>query len=349
MTDLPEFLSTIPACAGMTGLELAALGAFLEPLRLAEGATLFREGESADAMYFVRSGRMGTWVGAGDGTRREVYEFGPGSHLGEMAIIEGSRRSATAYAKTDSLLLVLEALDFHRLVWDHPALAVKLLGNMARNMASWLDEAAGYLGDLARWGENARRRAVLDETTGLFNRRFLEESIRAREGRGIDERRPCCLVAFDLDRFHEVNRGFGNRAGDAVIAEVGALLQSRCAERGPEGAVAARLAGDEFSVLLPESGREEARVFAEELRAAIEALFVEFREGPTTPGRRLRITASFGCAEAPGDAPDGAGLVARADEALGRAKTLGRNRVECAEEGCLPLAEDPAAEESAAG
>jgi len=335
LSDIASFLSTVPACAGMSGLELNTLAAFLEPLRLAPSEILFREGEGGSAMYFVRTGSMGAWVMEDEMTRREVYEFLPGSHLGEMAIAEGSVRSATAYAKTEVSLLALDALDFHRLVWEHPGLAVKLLGNMARNLAAWLDEAADYLGDLARWGENARRKAVVDESTGLFNRRFLEEAIRAREGRGIDARRPCALVAFDLDRFHDVNENLGNPAGDAVIAQIGALVQSMASTAGFEGIVPARLSGDEFSILLPDATKEEATAFAEGLRLAIEELFIEFRAGPGAVTKRLSITASFGIAEAPRDAYDGQSLVACADGALAQAKAEGRNCVRCAEDDAI--------------
>jgi len=327
MTDIAAFLETVPACSGMSGLELAALAAFLEPRRLSEDETLFREGEVGTAMYFVRSGTMGTWVREGESGRREVYEFCAGNHFGEMAIAEGSVRSATAYAKTETIVLGLDAIDFHRLVWEHPGLAVKFLGNMARDMAAWLDEAAGYLGDIARWGENARRKAIVDETTGLFNRRFLEESIRVREGRGIDAARPCSLIAFDLDNFHEVNNHFGNPAGDAVIAGVGALVQSLVSSSGMEGLVPSRLSGDEFSIFLPDGCKGRAIDFAEILRAAIEGLFLEFRERPGAAARRLSITASFGCAESPSDARGGPALVASADEALARAKADGRNCV----------------------
>ena len=96
MSDSVSFLSTMPACAGMSGLELNVFAAFLEPLLLAEGETLFHEGEGGTAMYFVRTGTMAAWVREDDSTRREVYEFLCGSHFGEMAIAEGSVRSATA-------------------------------------------------------------------------------------------------------------------------------------------------------------------------------------------------------------------------------------------------------------
>jgi diguanylate cyclase (GGDEF)-like protein len=328
MNELTDFLSRIPACRGMSGLEVSALSAFLEQRNLSADEILFHEGEPGAEMYILRSGVMATYVTEADSSRREVYEFAPGQLFGEMAIAENSVRSATAYAKTDACLLVLEALDFHRLVWEHPGLAVKLLANMAANLASWLDEAASYLGDLARWGESARRKAVLDETTGLFNRRFLGETLRSRFSRRVDLERCCALLSLDLDHFHRVNESYGPRAGDAVIAQVGARLSGLVAESWGEGTVAARLSGDEFSIFMPDASAGECARFAGELREAIEQLHLEFR----LPGRaepdRLSITVSIGYATAPHDAIDAASLVEAADRALMAAKEGGRNRVE---------------------
>ena len=299
MNDEASFLASVKACEGMTGLELHAFAAFLEPRQLAKDEVLFSEGEAGSEMYILRSGRIGTYVVEPDGSKREVYEFAAGHLFGEMAIAEGSVRSATAWAKEDSLLLALGAVDFYRLVWEHPGLGVKLLGNMARHLASWLDEAAGYLGDLARWGEDARRRALVDEATGLFNRSFLEESMRARIGRGIDGKRPCSLVALDIDRFRAINEAHGPKAGDAVIAQTGACIGRVVDDARIEGAVVARLAGDEFSIFIPDGGLPEAKALGERIRVALEELFMEFRTGGSAEPCRVSVTTSVGCASAP--------------------------------------------------
>lgn len=330
MTDLQSFLGGVRACEGMSGLELAAFGAFLEQRKLPKGEILFNEGDAGSAMFILRTGLVGSYVIDQDGSRREVYDFVQGQLFGEMAIAEGSVRSATAWAKEDSTLFVLDAIDFYRLVWEHPGLAVKLLGNMARHLALWLDEAAGYLGDLARWGEEARRRAILDETTGLFNRRFLEEALVSRIGRKSGgEVRPCSLVALDLDRFRDINATHGTRAGDAVIAQTGALIAHLVAECGDERIVAARLAGDEFSVFLPDADKEGARLLAERIRAGLEELFIEFRAGSGAEPSRVRVTASLGYAAIPEDATSAESLIEAADRALFLAKQNGRNRVIC--------------------
>ncbi|MGO8692072.1 MAG: GGDEF domain-containing protein [Rectinemataceae bacterium] len=323
MSHVTDFLESHPLFSGMSGLELNAVSAFLEARRIPSGQIVFREGETGQELFIVRSGKVGSYVTQSDGTRREIYEHVPGSLFGEMAIIESEPRSATCYAKDDVELFVLEAIDFYRLVWEHPVIGVKLLSSMARVMVSWLDEASGFLGGLVRWGETARRRAIADDLSGLFNRRFLEETIRLRFSRGSSSSRRCALIMLDIDRFRGINAVYGPQAGDAVISSAatafGALLG--------EGEIAARLSGDEFAFFLPAAGKERALELAERIRSEAEGLWLEFRTSRDHPPERVAITVSLGVAWSPETASSPDELIGAADRALFRAKEEGRNRV----------------------
>jgi diguanylate cyclase (GGDEF)-like protein len=327
---VPDFIAGLPLFKDMSGLEVNAVAAFLEPRRFISGDTVFREGESGKELFIVRSGRIGSYVTQSDLTRREVYEFAPGVLFGEMAIIEDEPRSATCYAKEDSELLVLDGIDFYRLVWEHPAIGVKLLSSMARVMTAWLDEASGFLGGLVRWGEAARRRAVTDELTGLFNRRFLEETMATRFAAGSGSARRSALLMLDIDRFRDINAAFGAAGGDAAIAQAAAAF----APLFREGEVGARLSGDEFSVFLPGAGMDRALELAEQMRAAAEALRLELpsRQGGAPTLATLTVSIGAAASSAEGEGPDRAAdpqaLVAAADKALFRAKEGGRNRIE---------------------
>lgn len=322
MTATGNFLSGVPLFSGMSHLELCAIEAFLERRRLEKGQILFHEGESGSELFIVREGLMGSYVTQNDGTRREVYDFRPGCQFGEMAIVETAPRSATCYAKEATDLFVLEAIDFYRLVWEHPVIGVKILSSMIGTMTSWLDEASGFLADTVRLGETARRRSITDDLSGLFNRRFLEETVRFRFSRGSAEARRSSLVMIDIDRFRDINAEFGSQAGDSVIGAVGAAFGKIVADP----CIAARLSGDEFAVFLPGSRIGEAAKVAEGLRAAAEGLVMEFSPGPAAAPERVRVTASLGVAE--GDR-DFEALSAAADRALYRSKEAGRNRVTC--------------------
>ena len=325
---VPDFIAGLPLFKCMSGLEVNAVAAFLEPRRFISGDTVFREGESGKELFIVRSGLIGSYVAQTDGTRREVYEFAPGVLFGEMAIIEDEPRSATCYAKEDSELLVLDGIDFYRLVWEHPAIGVKLLASMARVMTEWLDEASGFLGGLVRWGEAARRRAVTDELTGLFNRRFLEETMATRFAAGSGSARRSALLMLDIDRFRDINARFGAKGGDAAIAVTAAAF----APLFREGEVGARLSGDEFSVFLPGAGMERALELGEQMRAAAEALRIELPSpsdgAPTLASLTVSVGAAASSTEGSDRVADPGALVAAADKALFRAKESGRNRIE---------------------
>jgi len=150
------------------------------------------------------------------------------------------------------------------------------------------------------------RAARHDPLTGLPNRRAWNERVEQELARSHRSGAPLCLALLDLDGFKRVNDGLGHQAGDELLTA--AALQWRPALR--ESDVLARIGGDEFGVLLPETDLEGAHRALERMRAA-------------TPNGR---TTSAGVAEA-GAGDDAAGLARRADEALYAAKRGGRDRV----------------------
>jgi diguanylate cyclase (GGDEF)-like protein len=322
--SIPDFIASLSLFRGMSALEIDAVSPFLGPRRYSKGSVVFREGESGKELFLVRHGRVGSYVTQPDGTRREVYEFTPGVLFGEMAIIEEEPRSATCYAMEDTELLVLDGIDFYRLVWEEPVIGVKLLSSMARVMTAWLDEASGFLGGLVRWGEAARRRAVTDELSGLFNRRFLEETMGTRFARGAGSSRRCALLMLDIDRFRDINAAYGAQGGDVAIA----AAANAFAPVILEGEVGSRLSGDEFAVFLPNGGIDRALELGEAMRKAAESLRLEYRSSPDAPPSYAAITVSIGAAASPEHASTPEELVAAADKALYKAKEGGRNRVE---------------------
>jgi diguanylate cyclase (GGDEF)-like protein len=164
--------------------------------------------------------------------------------------------------------------------------------------------------------------ATTDELTGLHNRRFAEQRLKEELVRSQRHDRRCACIMLDIDLFKQTNDSFGHAAGDAVLRGLAQAARSALRESDLIG----RWGGEEFLAVLPETDLAGARVMAERLRQAVEAMRVDFE------GRQLSATVSLGVADAlPGhdpDARDAERLVARADEALYRAKGAGRNRIE---------------------
>jgi diguanylate cyclase (GGDEF)-like protein len=161
--------------------------------------------------------------------------------------------------------------------------------------------------------------ATVDPLTRLSNRGSVLRFLDKHADLARRYRRPLSIILCDLDHFKEVNDQYGHPAGDLVLRSFGTVVCGRLRASDHVG----RIGGEEFLVVLPETGGGEAMTVAEGLRAALAA-----EPMPIPAARDLRITCCFGVVEhSPADA-DGAAMLERADLALYRAKALGRNRVE---------------------
>ena len=171
--------------------------------------------------------------------------------------------------------------------------------------------------------ETLREQSARDELTGLFNRRYMEESLDRELRRAGREGYSLGLLMMDLDHFKELNDNFGHAAGDVMLRSVGDFLGSSV--RGED--VACRFGGEEFVVILPRASLENTRRRAEALREGMKSL------QPEPSASRPSVTISIGVACSPDHAETREQLVHAADVALYRAKAGGRDRVVVASDG----------------
>jgi diguanylate cyclase (GGDEF)-like protein len=162
-----------------------------------------------------------------------------------------------------------------------------------------------------------RENSVRDSLTGCVNRAHGYEILDTEMRRARRSKLPLSLILFDLDNFKEINDRYGHLCGDAVLAAVGAKMQSEL--RGHD--VKCRYGGDEFMVILPETPVEGARQVSENLRQRLEAHRVTWND------ELIEVTASFGVAAVDVDL-DPKKAIERADAAMYRAKEAGRNDVQ---------------------
>ncbi|CAH0124707.1 diguanylate cyclase [Pseudomonas mediterranea] len=156
-----------------------------------------------------------------------------------------------------------------------------------------------------------------DRLTGLYNRGHWEESLKAAYARHQRYGNNSSLVMFDIDHFKRVNDTYGHQAGDKVIEQVARLVR----EHVRDSDVAGRYGGEEFGVVLSDTDKAGARMFAERLRKAVEEMDVPYGDVV------IRFTISLGVADLSQPSNSHADLIAWADEALYTSKKTGRNRV----------------------
>jgi diguanylate cyclase (GGDEF)-like protein/PAS domain S-box-containing protein len=165
--------------------------------------------------------------------------------------------------------------------------------------------------------ERLREQSLRDALTGLYNRRYLEESLGRELILAKRNGHPISLIIGDLDHFKAINDQYGHLGGDEVLRTFGALLKRHA--RGSD--IYCRYGGEEFLLVLPEMTKENAVKRAELLRSMMAATPVSFGASA------IAVTATFGVATFPQDGLSGDEVIAAADRALYAAKAAGRNRV----------------------
>jgi diguanylate cyclase (GGDEF)-like protein len=163
-----------------------------------------------------------------------------------------------------------------------------------------------------------RAQSIRDALTGLYNRRFMEETLEKELKRGARNTRTVCVILLDVDHFKRYNDTYGHEAGDAVLRELGIFLKAQI--RGDD--IACRYGGEEFILIMPEASLDVAIQRAEKLRQGVKRLQI------TSQGQSLGvISISLGVASFPTHGALSDVLLRSADSALYEAKENGRDRV----------------------
>ena len=311
------FLRSVAIFSTLEPSELETVAQVLSVRSCSEGAAVFNQGDSGEELYVVHEGRVAVRVRTSEGTDIDVAELGVGDFFGEMAIFENAPRSATCVSVDGGTLYELSKRDFFSLMESHPSTALKIMYRMVAITNERLHRTGSFLSELVQWGEGARRRAVTDDLTGLYNRRYLDGALEqqfqdARVKNGVFS-----LIMMDLDRFHAINDAHGQQFGDEVIKHVAPAVS----ENVRDSDIPARYGGDEFTIILPATTAAVALEVAEGIRRSVEAL-----EIPAPDGTTLRVTTSQGVAEFPHQGTTVEEIKSASDQALYQAKEAGRNR-----------------------
>lgn len=318
-TDPPPSVLTAEELASqqiLAGVDPRTVSAVLQhcPVRhLREGEWLLTKGQPNRRMYFVLAGKLGIFLD--EPTEPAIIHVEPGQTVGEMSVLDSSPASAHVIAIDPSRLLEVDDRTFWNLVSASHRFSINLLQLLARRMR----HSNANLRQVRLRGVELQRDAHVDPLTNLNNRRWWDEKFARLVERAQRSKQSLSLLVLDIDHFKRFNDQYGHIAGDRVLQHVGQALAGNLRSMD----IAARYGGEEFVIALPITDHVGARVAAERLRTSVRAAVIETDDGEQLP----QVTISVGVAILQGT-ETALDFFGRADAALYRAKTTGRDRVE---------------------
>lgn len=237
----------------------------------------------------------------------------PGHCAGEMSIFDNVKPSATVTAKERSHVLVIPPDVALSMVNASHALCLNFLQLLSRRIRNNNQTVCREESQIRLIEESSK----IDALTGLHNRRWLEDTYQREIKRSNAGNYPLSTIMLDIDHFKNVNDTYGHLAGDQVLVAVAQTINESLRPTD----MPVRYGGEEFTVFLPSTSLENARIVAERLRKNMERTKIALPSGKV-----LNVTISIGVAERiPSDTVSG--IIERADKALYHAKENGRNRV----------------------
>ncbi len=316
--DIKAVLRSIDILSVLGEDEIEQLYSLMKHVHLEKSSVLFRQGDSGNEMFIIINGAVSVSVNTADGGTVQVAVLEEGQFLGEMSIFDSAPRSATCVVVRDAEFLSFSKDNFFDLISNYPETAIKILYRMLNTTIERLNNTGSFLSDMVKWGEKARKRAVTDEFTGLYNRRFLDDSVKDIFEKAVLSSDPVSLVMVDLDNFGKLNKEYGESVGDSIILAAADIFKSVFREND----ILARYGGDEFTFILPDTVPEDALRLCEDLSSRLHRIDT-LRE---MNGSVRKVTASIGIASYPDHADSAEKVMEKADKAVYAAKEWGRDK-----------------------
>ncbi len=284
------------------------------------GETIIDRDENKKELFIVLQGKVIRSQSVSGSIERNQGEFQRGDFFGGISLFGNKPALGRYFALEKSILLSIKEKNINSLIEHNSEIAVKLISHLLSLTIQQLRKSSRFFADVVQWGENASRRVITDEMTGIYNRAFLEDALENFFSISKSNNKPLTLFMLDIDNFSKINEVLGLEAGNRILQELVDLIQKITSKHG----IIARYGGDEFSILLPEADLSRAKLIAEQIRSDVE----KYDFSKHLAGKKIPVSMSIGISSFPDTADDLETFKKKADDALYKAKEHGRNRVE---------------------
>jgi diguanylate cyclase (GGDEF)-like protein len=287
-------------------------------LSIPSGSCVFNENDPSDALFIVVEGTIRITKQTDGDTPSVIAELIPGDSFGELEFLTGSSRNATAIAASDACLIRFPGGDEGRTLnlGGHLLVRAKVLHSFLNLIANRIRTSNNLLKENSLWVQELKRQVYGDKLTGLFNKTYLEEELPVLL-KGSSKN--TSLLLMKPDNFKHINDSFGHEAGDESLKLMAAELKRQVGDAGN----CFKYMGNELGVILDGFDGKSARIIAEKVRAAFNAIDITAYTG----GVPFVITVSVGIATHPDHGADAETIVAKAHELPLAGRARGGNQI----------------------
>ncbi len=298
---------------GLSSQDIELLASAMFYAEFDENRVLVYEGDPGNELFIIVKGEISVSVSTKE-KEIELIRLKAGDFFGEMALLEQENRSATCKAIEQTFCLVLKSQDFSSFIIEQPEIAASVLNNMLKITGSRLMNTSTLLSQMIQWGDGAKKRAITDSFTGLYNRRYLDESFETLVQHSIRQHLAVSFAMVDVDHFGTLNRTYGPEFCDKVLLEIARVFK----ESFDSDDILIRYGGDEFCFIICgkfERGHNQCK------KVCIGVNALQFDKYPD-----LKVSCSIGLTQYKYGMTTN-DLLQIADKALYKAKEAGRNQV----------------------
>lgn len=317
-TDKIELLRKVDLFSKLREYELDVIAKHSEICMIEKGEPVFVHDDEADAIYVLKSGRIGI-ISVEAKDMVTIAQISPDESFGELDFFGLSRRSASAFAEEDSVLLRFPAKNENRdkIFSDHAYVSASMLFRLLGILSERIWRVDRLIHDKSGWLIDLHKQLQCDKLTGLYNQNYLKDDYLRYLP---DFERSVSMLMIKPDNFKDINDRFGHKVGDQVLAIMAIFLQSELNEND----IGIRYHGDEFAAIILDADRAAAVKKAKQISSAFKSMDLSRATGSADG---FKILVSIGISFFPDDSDSSSEIVTIAHKKMMRARESGGNRV----------------------
>jgi diguanylate cyclase (GGDEF)-like protein len=317
--DKMELLKKVDFFSSLKTKELSVVASYSRYYNFKSGDLVFKEGSQRDELYIIKEGEVSISKSGENSDGVELARFISNEFFGELDLLDNTPRTADAFAEEDTTLLIFPHKEvlFHDILQEHPGISALILHKLLATIAGRIRTVNSHISDNTPWIIELRKHLLKDKLTGLYNRTYLDEDfktlVKEHEGKHVS------LLLVKPDNFKHINDTFGHDTGDKVLKTIAGVVRSTI--RNDD--IAVRYRGDEFAVILPDTGSRAAFYVSERVRSRISD--IDLSNDVKNPD--FKITVSIGIATYPKHADNTETLIEKTVRTMLEARNKGGDRI----------------------